>query len=548
MHGVVEAEEVALAVAGGKEAGNGLVVIGADLGVVVDVDAIGHSQVGCKDRDGVEGGLADRREPIVHNAELRVLALVGHAVVALHGSGEVVGRHAEQLRQLLKRVGLENLTVSHALLELAGDVLQHGLVALGELLGHVLGVVGVEDGPGDVALGVHAGVGDVRLEGHLIHETVAVGVHREHREEERRALVAAGLNRELVNHGSGRALGDAAADPLGHEDGIAGVGALGHVGALVGVVLDRSPAVDHLLVAGDVAGSQHDALLCVELNVLAVGVGGDDARHALGRAAHELLGMGVEEVLATVVGGRLDEHVAQVLVRLLAVGTVEHAPLVAGVAHGILEHDVALGHLVPTGLGGAAGRGLHGHAVGGTQLSDVVDDTGGLCGPGANEVVVGRLLTGLIHEAGSLVGIDLEAVVLEDLGADGAHVKAAEAPTLAALHDDDACTVAGGRLSGTHAGHATADNDDIVLVGLGNVGDGVGCDLPGVQGHPSRRGGLVGQRDRRGNRGGAQGGPRCGCAYKGPSRDGGHTVSPSAWGPLLQALMTDVRHALVGMC
>ena len=282
--------------------------------------------------------------------------------------------------------------------------------------------------------------------------------------------------------------------------------------------------------------------------MLAAGVGGDDARHALGRAAHELLGMGVEEVLAAVVGGRLDEHVAQVLVRLLAVGTVEHAPLVAGVTHGILKHDVALGHVVPAGLGGAAGRGLHGHAVGGAQLGDVVDDTGGLRGPGANKVVVGRLLAGLIHEAGSLVGIDLEAVVLEDLGADGAHVEAAEAPALAALHDDDACTVAGGRLSGTHAGHATADNDDVILIGLGDVGDGVGRDLPGVQGTLGGRGGLVGQCDRRSNRSGAQGGTRCGCAYKGPSRDGGHTVSPSAWGPLSRALMTDVSHALVGMC
>ena len=479
VHRVVLAEEVALHVADGEQAGNRLVLGGEHLGVGVHVEAEGDGQRGAHVLRGVERRGLHGREPLRGHVEVDVLAGLGHAVVALDGGLERVGRDVQLLGQVIQRVGLDQLAVAQPLLHDGVQPVGEAIVALGLLLHDVGLVVRVEDGPGHVARGVHAGVRQHGLEGHLGAVALAVGVHGKPAHDERGQVELERVQRELVDHRGGFALRHGRAGPHAHEQAVAVVEPGRRVAVGVRAVRDGAERVDHLLVAADVARGQDHALLGVVLHVLAVLRGGDDAGDAACRVAHQLLGARLEHELGAVVHGGVVHELAQRHVDRLAV--IAHVVRLAA-AHegdGIGIDAPTVGQRGPVAvLRGAGQRGHHAHAVLGSQILDVVEHLAGARRPHVDEVVVRGLVRRLVQESRSHARVEVETVRFVVLAADVPHVHAAHGERGVALDDHRLRAVAGGGFGGVDARQTRAYDHHVEVLRLGDVGDGLGRDFP----------------------------------------------------------------------
>ena len=307
-------------------------------------------------------------------------------------------------------------------------------------------------------------------------------------------LVTEALAR-LVHHHIGGELHPHVVDHLGVVEGLdvaAGPGA--HAVAVAGATHDERREVqrvgavvgDHLLVALVVARGQNHALAGVELGVGALGAR-DDAGHGAGLVAHELH------------AGHLVEHIDAV-----GCGVVGQQLRGGGMgAHGAGHQEVRLIAVAVAGVA-AVLLGRHLGAGLGEEVTVPLDDLAAALGPGLKKRALGAQVVEeheVAHKAlaGGVVGVAVQAHGGEALG--GCHGKL--------LKQGDLGAQLGGVHGGGHAGLARAHDDDLVILRLGDVDDGlrgleegrrVVCRLPCL-------GRLVGEGER--------------AARKGARREGG---------------------------
>ena len=171
-------------------------------------------------------------------------------------------------------------------------------------------------------------------------------------------------------------------------------------------------------------------------------------------------------------------------------------------AHG----EVALVHVVGVALVLNDVLALH-------RREEPVEGLAGVVGPQVEDALVGTVAA-LLHElAHGGVAVDLDAQVLLDLAADGAELVGAALPRVGLLDDDDVLgAVLNGGAAGAQTGKGGADDDDVGVDGLLDVGgvngrgglhEGrrVGGALLGLVGQGARHG--AGQGGRAGDGGGA---------------------------------------------
>lgn len=114
MHGVIQAEEVALNIADGEQAINGLAFFRAHLRIVVHMQAERNGQNGAHNGRRVERGRLDFRKELRRHVELNIFARFVCRVVAIDGFLELVGGNAQLLSELGNRIGLNlNLSLFH---------------------------------------------------------------------------------------------------------------------------------------------------------------------------------------------------------------------------------------------------------------------------------------------------------------------------------------------------------------------------------------------------------------------------------------------------
>ena len=493
-------------------------------------------------RAAVERGRVDR-----HHVGL-VLAVIGVAVL---GSAQLVvvsdaveevllgvALVAEHVGQLLERVGGVHRAAHHLALgqvgaddEAALGVAHLNGVHAGLELDHV--VVHAEVRRAVIERGrthslLPVGVGHVagqasRLaqtdglqlgDGALVAEALALRVEREQRAGAPGAACAA-----ADGHPTAGGRLDHAAGPDAHL--VAGAGARASAcpilsrgaGALAPLqaLVQQGPA--HLGVADVVAGAQDDALGGVELHVVAVGVGGDEARHVAGLVLHEL-DTGVLEVpgSAVLLGVLLDvlvhelDVVAVVAVELGIAGPGLVAAALDGVldvgarpgslrvAQRVVEH---VGHvevaLVRRGLAvdhhkraGEVHVGVVGLAlllVGVVDLLVAVEHGTGVLHERLDDVGVHAASGALAEFGGNLAGVvGAKAAVDEELRVDMADVLAVPAAHVGAgavevdkgapgllLDGGNGAALVHGAQRCHEAGVAAAQHDDVDVVGLGDL-------------------------------------------------------------------------------
>ena len=453
--GVVE--HAARGEAHGEQALNGLEVGVEHAGVDVHLQAAGSA----KSLGALEVGVEGRRVDLGHHrageVEVGVLASVAHLVPVLDGGHESVGGHAHELRELLKRVGLEGV--------LAGGS------ANPDLLGAVAGAGGRPDGVdlvGDGAVDdvVVAGTG-LSLDGA---SQVVVGLVL--RREALAQLVHAQVGHELhgVEHEGVRVLVLDAADGNSHLVAVTGVAGGGAHPAAQSQVARTAAALELLEVEAVTAGGEHDALGAVVL-LVALGALDDDARHGTVLIAHKLAG---GALVANLGAGLLDElgqqgrqvggSEGQVEARVpgareaRGVGRVAEIGEVARGVEG--EGEVVLG--LVAGLHEMVDVPVHGLAVA-LEVALVQVEV-------AAETVVNH---GVVKPLGL---VELHAPVLVDLGVGAAQRGGAIVGDGALLNGDRLEAVVGAGKSGGVAGRAQAAYHDVDVVG-GNdvsVGDGLG--------------------------------------------------------------------------
>ncbi len=550
--GVAKAVAPAEAVAGGVEALDGRPVGLHDvLGAVGDQAGHGdHHGVGAVGQ--VAGARVERRRVDRHHVGL-VLAVVGVAVLGVaqlvvvgDAVEEVllgvalVADHVGELVEGLGGVdgaahhlalgevgaddeaalGVADLDLVHRLLEDV-HVVVHAEVrrAVVERGGaHGLLPVGVGD-PGALAGGLAQADGGQLGDCALVAEALALGVAHVERAGAPRAARAAAE----AHPAAGRGL-DHAARPDAHL--VAGAGARAGRGPVVGgragalgplhALVQQRPA--HLGVADVVAGGEDDTLGGVELHVVAVGVGGDQAGH-VARLVLDELDAGVLvvpgravllRVLHDVLVDELDV-VALIAVELgvarpglvaAALDGVGHAgarPCGLGVAQRVLEH---VGHVelalvrhslaVDHDLGAAEEHGgVVGLAlllVGVVDLLVAVEHGAGVLDERLDDVGVHAAAGALAELAGDLAGVErAEAAVDEELRVDVADVLAVPAALVGAgtlevdervpgllLDGGDGAALVDGAQGGHQAGVAAAEDDDVDVIGGGDL---VGGDL-----------------------------------------------------------------------
>ena len=106
MHGVIQAEEVALNIADGEQAIDGLVFFRAHLRIVVHMQAERNGQNGAHNRRRVERSRLDFRKELRRHVELNIFARFVCRVVAIDRFLELVGGNAQLLGELSNRIGL----------------------------------------------------------------------------------------------------------------------------------------------------------------------------------------------------------------------------------------------------------------------------------------------------------------------------------------------------------------------------------------------------------------------------------------------------------
>lgn len=111
MHGVIQAEEVALNIADGEQAIDGLVFFRAHLRIVVHMQAERNGQNGAHNGRRVERGRLDFREELRRHVELNIFARFVCRVVAIDRFLELVGGNAQLLSELGNRIDL-NMNLS----------------------------------------------------------------------------------------------------------------------------------------------------------------------------------------------------------------------------------------------------------------------------------------------------------------------------------------------------------------------------------------------------------------------------------------------------
>ena len=460
--------------------------------------------------------------------ELLVEAVLGVLVVTLDGLKGVVGVNAVSghlLHELLDGVGLvvgrggtdalDDASLG-VLVPTSDDLLGgRGLDAVLEVdaaaegLPGVLrvGIVGVPHGEGGLLGKLQLGDGAVGEVGDLVLVTLAVNVEVDTPEVGDDAV--GGASGATVDHGSnGEGLLPSGADPQAHLLAVAGheavVGELGVVVNLVPADGVLEPLVGHGAVAshevavlGEVARGEHDGLGGLVLDVVAVGVLGNNGAHAAGVVVvtDEVEGAGVVVDLA-----------AEVLGEDLSVGLGLDGGTPQS-AEGLLVtvEVVRCGRHVDDAVGiGVAGLQAAVQALALHELDGPVDGLSGVVDPAGPLLLVHKVgaggLLGLHDLAGEL-GVVLDTLLHLILGADGVVGATAAHGLGRSGEEDDVGALLGSGDGGAHAGHACTHDDDVVRDGLGNLilRDGVGSDLEAPLGALELVGGhgllLVGHSD-----------------------------------------------------
>ena len=106
MHGVIQAEEVALNIADGEQAIDGLVFFRAHLRIVVHMQAERNGQNGAHNGCRIERGRLDFRKELRRHVELNIFARFVCRVVAIDRFLEFVGGNAQLLSELGNCIGL----------------------------------------------------------------------------------------------------------------------------------------------------------------------------------------------------------------------------------------------------------------------------------------------------------------------------------------------------------------------------------------------------------------------------------------------------------
>ena len=319
-------------------------------------------------------------------------------------------------------------------------------------------------------LGIHQGVGGVRHIAVLLDEGAQV----------------------LVDVALFRALGHKAlAGAVHHEEG--GVGAadapiVHHHGVGRGLHLTAHPQC-HLMTVPIATGhtrAEHYGVGAVVGHHLLIGLIGATGQHHTHR--------GIVQVVAAL--GVLSYHAgdtAALILNKLHGGTVVEALGAQGL-HGVgqgLYHlvvanaEVGVGmqvHLIAVHGDVALGLGLalvHLNAGRGGLLGEPGDGIVGVIGPGLHELALGAVVAALDEEAHQS-GLRR----LRHLGGDaGSHV-ARRLGSRLFLNERHVGPVLGRRHDGRHASHAAAHHDDAVIVGVSELGDGLGSDHEAGRGVP----------------------------------------------------------------
>ena len=306
---------------------------------------------------------------------------------------------------------------------------------------------------------------------HLVHKALAVDVQVQEGQLQTGQRAAAMNHLRMVHRRHLRPGPDA-----GHHAHAVAEGAHGLEAAQVGAVV-----IAHLLVAGAVAGGKDDALGGLEERVALLGLA-DHAGHALAFLV-QLHSRGVEEELHALGGYRIADGQGRVVVGAFQV-VVGVRVQVVGVAV-----VLALG-IVGLRFGAALGR----------RVGPPGNGLIGVAGPCFQKLAV-RAVGVLLHEEGD-AGLDAGLV-----GLGGIHRGAHVAGGLGGSDVLDAgylgpCGHRG--VGGGQARLACAHDNDVVLAGICEVGDGLGglqeCGQPGI--------GRAGIRERGRLRGGFRGAAR----------------------------------------
>ena len=453
----------------------------------------------------VEGRVLHGHQPLGCLAEVLVGALGAQLVVALDRGDQVLGVHTELLGELLDGVGLvggdEALVHADLLALLLGHVGLDGLlvVELAGPLGAGGHVVGVENLI--IVAAILGAVEEVRHRGHLaallVAEAVAVVLHRE----EGHVAHGAGAAVEVMQDAGGADVFHLGTRPHGHLVAVAGAAVLlavdvGHLGGVV---------AHHVVVVHEVARGEDDALGGVELHVRAVGLLGDDAGHVAGLVLNKLAGGRlIEDLEALALGPRAD--VLHAVARVVGLG----AEVEGEVAHGVVV-DVLDG---ARPLGGGVdhlGAGLL------AEVPQPLQGLAGVVGPQHDLVMARAVRAVLVDEGGNGCHAGRVGLVLEH----GVAGVALAGGGVLLLEQGDLGAGLEGRDGGGHTGGTGADDHDVVVIGLGDVGDGVGLGEEGRRGRGVGDAGALGCQGRCGVAGdGCDGGQACGALNGGATGDG----------------------------
>ena len=505
-HGVVgRAVEVAGDVADGEQAADDGAVLAGDLHVLVNVHAEHDGRQADVATHTVEGRVLHGHQPLGCLAEVLVGALGAQLVVALDRGDQVLGVHTELLGELLDGVGLvggdEALVHADLLALLLGHVGLDGLlvVELAGPLGAGGHVVGVEDLV--VVAAVLGAVEEVRHRGHLtallVAEAVAVVLHRE----EGHVAHGAGAAVEVMQDAGGADVLHLGTRPHGHLVAVAGAAVLlavdvGHLGGVV---------AHHVVVVHEVARGEDDALGGVELHVRAVGLLGDDAGDVAGLVLNKLAGGRlIEDLEALALGPRAD--VLHAVARVVGLGAEVEGEVAHGVVVDVLDRARPLGGGVDH-----LGAGLL------AEVPQPLQGLAGVVGPQHDLVMARAVRAVLVDEGGNGCHAGRVGLVLEH----GVAGVALAGGGVLLLEQGDLGTGLEGRDGGGHTGGTGADDHDVVVIGLGDVGDGVGLGEEGRRGRGVGDAGALGCQCCCGVAGdGCDGGQACGALNGGATGDG----------------------------
>ena len=455
--------------------------------MLVDLDAVAGAQDGAAAGHAIERRGLERGETVVLLAEVFVDAALGNLVVALHRGEERVNGDVQALGELLERVGLDEGALLCHLVEHTAFLHEHvahddGEAGAAQLvkLDDVVAEVGVPHGV-PRAVGLLAGAVHVPVVGAgLVHEALALGVHAQEGlgGGVELALVgelpAAGL---LVTYeAAGRAgLGYAAvpnhaggfdillcADPHGGLDAHAGVESPAALGG--GAAYEQGvQSLEHLIVARIAARGEQD-VLGVDLHIAVLG-GEDGARHGAVAVADEL---GEVVLVVDGVAGLADIVFEQLVAALLLVLLGLVLTGVKVVLRGRAEVVAAAGTL----LVARVGLEVNVESVAVHDVDEPVAHLGGVVDPVLDDLLV-HLAVGI---AGELVehehGVGFLAGFLALRGVAHAVPVARGAQKTGLLADLEVEAEVRCRGSGNHAGVATANDEQVGLARLDDIGIG----------------------------------------------------------------------------